>query len=64
MSEFASVLEGIELNEDRFLGLLSNLIGVAKGLQNNPAQGENPSRRVFNFCNKFCRVDSQRGFGI
>jgi acetylornithine deacetylase len=39
MSSFEEVLCSMRLNESRFLGLLENLIGVSKGLQNNPAQG-------------------------
>lgn len=35
----SSTLAGIELNEERFLALLTKLIGEAQHLQNNPAQG-------------------------
>ncbi len=33
-----SFLEGMEMNEERYLGLLAQLIGEAEHLQNNPAQ--------------------------
>jgi hypothetical protein len=35
----SKVLANIELNEERFHALLTNLIGEARHLQNNPAQG-------------------------
>lgn len=37
MSSFEKL--DIKMNEERFLKLLENLIGVTKNLQNNPAQG-------------------------
>lgn len=33
-----SFLEGVEMDEERYLGLLAKLIGEAEHLQNNPAQ--------------------------
>lgn len=33
-----SFLEGMEMNEERYLALLAKLIGEAEHLQNNPAQ--------------------------
>jgi hypothetical protein len=38
----SSILAGIELNEERFLALLTKLIGESQHLQNNPAQGSIP----------------------
>lgn len=38
-------LADVEMNEERFLGLLTNLIGEAKYLQNNPAQGLIPEEK-------------------
>lgn len=38
----SKILAEIELNEERFLELLSNLIGESRHLQNNPAQGITP----------------------
>lgn len=34
-----NAIVSIQMNEERFLGLLEKLIGVAEKLQNNPAQG-------------------------
>ena len=34
MSDTASILHGLELNEERFVGLLRNLIGEVEHLQN------------------------------
>jgi acetylornithine deacetylase len=39
MSDLRSILETLELNEERYIGLLTNLISVTERLQNNPAQG-------------------------
>jgi hypothetical protein len=39
LAVMSKVLAAIELNEERFLALLTNLIGEAQHLQNNPAQG-------------------------
>lgn len=35
----STFLEGIEMNEERFISLLRNLVGESRHLQNNPAQG-------------------------
>lgn len=39
MSGTNETLEGFRMNQERYIGLLSNLIGESKHLQNNPAQG-------------------------
>lgn len=39
MASFTDVFDNLTLNEDRFVGLITNLISVSKQLQNNPAQG-------------------------
>lgn len=43
MSKF--VLD-MEMNEERFIALLTKLIGVSKFLQNSPAQGLNPQENL------------------
>ena len=39
MSDFLTIIENLELNEERFLELLGKLIKEAVHLQNNPEQG-------------------------
>ena len=39
MANFTDVFDNLTLNEDRFVGLITNMVNVAKNLQNNPAQG-------------------------
>ena len=64
MSELAKVLENIELNEDRFLGLLEKLIGVAEHLQNNPAQGIVSISLYMKNNSHIDRTCSQGGYGF
>ena len=40
MANFCDAFDGISLNEERFVSLITNLISVSKQLQNNPAQGK------------------------
>jgi len=44
MSGFS--LSSIEMNEERFLGLLGKLVGESKFLQNSPAQGFTPQENL------------------
>lgn len=39
MASFTDVFDNLTLNEDRFVGLITNMISVSEKLQNNPAQG-------------------------
>lgn len=41
-----SFLKSIELNEDRYVGLLGKLMGEVEHLQNNPAQVRARERRI------------------
>ncbi len=58
----ATFLEGIEMNEERFIGLLTNLVGESRHLQNNPAQGRDLTIFLFDFSR--LRVDSSRRLRI
>jgi hypothetical protein len=40
MADLLDLVSNIELNEERFLGLLEKLIGESESLQNSPSQGK------------------------